>query len=1114
VAGAGLRRASGTLRAQGTHSAMPRRTTERAVRAMIEQVPPPRRRDPSLRSALECGANAWPSRTVLRVDEDGYSPGILTESFLPFRAGYIFGERYRVERLLARGGHGLVFAAEHLPTERFVALKVLWPYLLVSKEDAEHLELEAKVAARVKSEFIVRVLDAGVDPATYTPFLAMDLLEGRSLLRVVQEDGALTPSQALGYLSHVAQGLDQAHGFVDKSGRSTPIIHRDLKPENLFLTARENGEPLVKILDFGVAKVLNGSVTTTGSICGTPAFMAFEQISGGAIGPETDVWAFGLVAFFLLTGQSYWLTASRPQLGMLSLFAEVLHQPIVAPSQRARELGVVPRWSLEFDAWFLRCVARDPGARFATAGAAFAALSAATADARGAVSALQGADSTEAALDAAPRGALSRARRPRTEIPALAMGNALSLGAHVAGDGVTFALFSQHASGVDLCLFDFEDPSRETQRLAVRDCSNHVWRIHVPDLRAGQPYGYRVHGPWQPELGHRFNPNKLLLDPYARGLVGELIWHPAVFGYDTSDLREDLSFSSLDSAAYVPKCRVTASTYDWEGDELPNVPWGDTLIYEAHVKGMTMLHPDVAPSLRGTYLGLVSEPILEHLRDLGVSAIELLPVCHSLTERHLAATGLRNYWGYNPIAFFAPDARYATVNGDPVDEFKSMVKAFHRADIEVLLDVVYNHTAEADRLGPTLSLRGIDNASYYRLSKDQRRFYEDFTGCGNSLSLLHPRALQLVLDSLRYWAVEMHVDGFRFDLLPTLARDGREFDGFSRFLAAVQQDPVLGRLKLIAEPWDLGPKGYQLGAFPPGWSEWNGRYRDTVRRFWRGDSGQARDFGQRLAGSSDIFGPSGRAAEASINFVTCHDGFTLQDLVSYDAKQNLVNGHDNADGLDENFSANWGLNGPSSEPAILAARALAKRNLFATLAFSRGVPMISHGDELGRSLMGNNNAYCHDSELNWLDWELAAPELEFFEFTCEVLRVVREYRALRELRPLERAGAPGAASDQRVVCLNAQGQPLTEEELDDPELRTFGWLLSSSQGTEANRAVDEPLLLIVNASDGSGEFSLPAPHLGGQWDLVLNTARPGKSPSISGQLEVAPRSLVLLRYRA
>jgi isoamylase len=1074
----------------------------------IELAPSRRRPAPAgSKHLFECETEPLPSGSgVLAHDECG-SPDSLVESLLPFRPGYVFGERYRVERLLARGGHGIVFVAEHLPTERTVALKVLWPHLLESAEAVAYLELEAKVAGRVKSEFIVQVLDAGVDEATATPFLAMELLEGRSLLRAVKEDGAFTPSQVLRLLSHVAQGLDHAHGFIDRAGRATPIIHRDLKPENLFLTARENGEPLVKILDFGVAKVLDGSVTATGSIRGTPAFMAFEQISGGAVARETDVWAFGLVTFFLLTGRDYWLAASRPDSRVLSLLTEVLHQPIVAPSQRASELGVRPPWSSEFDTWFLRCVVRDPAGRFPSAGAAFAALATAIGGVHSVIPIPLRNDDASAITES---GACSEAvpvRRLRSDVAAFAPGTVVSFGAHVVRDGATFALFSQHATAVELCLFDQEDTARETQRLAVRECSNHVWRIHVPNVRAGQPYGYRVHGPWDPENGHRFNPNKLLLDPYARRLVGELIWHPSVFGHDPDDPREDLSFSTLDSAAYVPKSMVTAPQYDWEDDELPNMPWSETLIYEAHVKGMTMRHPDVPPNLRGTYLGLVSEPILEHLRDLGVTALELLPVHHSLTERHLDAAGLRNYWGYNPIAFFAPDPRYATVGGDPVEEFKGMVKALHHADIEVLLDVVYNHTAECDRLGPTLSLRGIDNASYYRLSKDRRRFYEDFTGCGNSLSLMHPRALQLVLDSLRYWALEMHVDGFRFDLLPTLARDGHAFDGFSRFLAAIQQDPVLGRLKLIAEPWDLGPQGDQLGAFPPGWSEWNGRYRDTVRRFWRGDPGQAGDLGLRLTGSPDIFGPRGRTAEASINFVTCHDGFTLEDLVSYDTKRNLANGHEDADGAVENFSSSWGVNGPSSEPTVAAARILAKRNFIATLALSRGVTMISHGDELGRSLQGNNNAYCHDSELNWLNWELTAAELEFFEFTCESLRVARECRVGREPPLLERAG------DSGVVWLNADGHRLTEAELAAPELRTFGWLLPPLDA-ESERGVAGPLLLLVSASADSREFSLPAMPADGNWHQILNTATPGKAPPPSSVIEIAPRSLVLLRYRA
>ena len=1027
----------------------------------------------------------------------------LAESLLPFQPGYVFGERYRVDRLLAHGGHGAVFVAEHLPTETEVALKLLWPHMVASDEDAECLELEAKVAGRVKSDFIVRVLDAGVDAATYTPFLAMELLEGRSLLRLVQDDGPLGMDAAVRYLSHVAQGLDHAHQFVDKSGRRTPIVHRDLKPENLFLARREAAEPIVKILDFGVAKVLGSSVTTTASIRGTPAYMAFEQISGGAIGPETDVWAFGLVAFFLLTGREYWRTASRADLGMLSLFAEILHQPIVAPSQRARELGVAPHWPPGFDAWFLRCVAREPSARFGSAGAALAELDAKTSGSapppRSAV-----VDASERASHAAMSSETTRAERARA-----VQGGHAPLGARVAGDGATFALFSQHATGVELCLFDADDPARETARIRVEDCMSHVWRVHVPNVRPGQLYGYRVHGAWDPARGQRFNPKKLVLDPYARRLAGDLRWEPAVFGHDPSHEGQDERLSELDSAPYVPKSVLTASAFEWGDDELPNVPWNETTIYEAHVKGMTMRHPDVPAALRGTYLGLASEPILEHLRDLGVTTLELLPVHHSLSERHLAATGLRNYWGYNPIGFFAPDTRYATRGGDPLDEFKGMVKALHAAGIEVILDVVYNHTAEGDRFGPTLSFRGIDNASYYRLSRDDRRRYEDFTGCGNSLSLLHPRALQLVLDSLRYWAVEMHVDGFRFDLLPTLARDREEFDGLSRFLSAVQQDPALGRLKLIAEPWDLGPRGYQLGAFPPGFSEWNGRYRDTVRRFWRGDPAEARELAWRVAGSPDLFGASGRGIEASINYVTCHDGFTLEDLVSYDTKQNHANGHENADGAPDEFSANGGTNGPTDDPEILARRALAKRNLLATLAFSRGVPMLSHGDELGRSLLGNSNAYCHDTEQNWLDWELSPSELEFFEFTCEVLRIAREHPSLRG--QLGRGPLPGARPADGFVWFGTDGRELGGDDFGAPELRAFG--VSIRPAAPLREPADKPgglLLLLLNGSESEQEFTLPALIPSGPWRILLDTAAPSKRESVGERLALAARSLVLL----
>jgi isoamylase len=1040
-----------------------------------------------------------------RLPSDGEwcTPRGVAESLLPFQPGHVFAGHYRVERLLARGGHGTVFVAEHLPTERLVALKLLWPHLLTSPDDANCLELEAKVAGRVNSEYIVRVLDAGVDAATYTPYLAMELLDGRSLLQLVEEDGPLPLARALLYLSHAAQGLDRAHGFVDKAGHHTPIVHRDLKPENLFLTRRENGEAIVKILDFGVAKVVSGSVTTTGSIRGTPAYMAIEQITGAAIGPATDVWAFGLVAFYLLTGRNYWLTAARSDLGLMSLFAEVLHQETVAPSSRACELGVTPRWSSGFDDWFLRCLARDPDARFQTVGEAFSALSRAV---------LEGEPAAECPwpLAAAPRAgseASSTRRRIRPEISRGSLGHHVAPGARLVGEGATFALFSQHATGVELCLFDAPHADGET-RLSMTDCVNHVWRIHVPGVRAGQLYGFRVHGPWAPELGHRFNPNKLLLDPYAKKLSGALTWHPAIFGHEVDAEDADLSASTLDSAPFVPKSELISPEFDWGDDEPPNVPWGDTLIYEAHVRGMTMRHPDVPANLRGTYLGFASDPILEHLRDLGVTAVELMPIYHSLREGHLDRQGLTNYWGYNPVAFFAPDARYATAGGDPVFELKTMVKALHAAGMEVLLDVVYNHTAEGDHVGPTLSLRGIDNSCYYRLAPGQRRFYEDLTGCGNSLALLHPRALQLVLDSLRYWAVEMRVDGFRFDLLPALARDGREFDGFSRFLAAVQQDPALGKLKLIAEPWDLGPNGYQLGAFPPGWSEWNACYRDSVRRFWRGDSAQALELTRRVGGSSDIFGPSGRGCHASINFVTCHDGFTLQDLVSFDAKANLANGHDGCDGPRENFSSSWGEEGPSSKPEILTARARTKRNFIASLAFSRGVPMLSHGDELGRSLDGNNNAYCHDTELNWLNWVLAPADLEFFEFTCEVLRIAREYRALREPRHA------GQGAGQDGVWVDAGGHESSASSLADPELRSLALLLGATTSpADWGLPGNEPLFLVMNAGEGTQAFVLPVLAASGSWHSLIDTTQASPRALVTTTpLEVPAHSLQLLRY--
>ncbi|MBA2565770.1 MAG: glycogen debranching protein GlgX, partial [Gemmatimonadetes bacterium] len=507
------------------------------------------------------------------------------------------------------------------------------------------------------------------------------------------------------------------------------------------------------------------------------------------------------------------------------------------------------------------------------------------------------------------------------------------LGATWDGEGVNFALFSENATGVDLCLFNRAEDAAEAERIPLRERTNMVWHCYLREVRPGQLYGFRVHGPYAPQLGHRFNSAKLLLDPYARAITGGVRWDDALFGYTVGAGAEDVVPDARESAGFMPKCVVIDAAFTWGDDRPPHVPWNRTLVYECHVKGLTWRHPDVPERLRGTYLGLASEPILEHLRGLGVTAVELLPVHHSLTERELAARGLTNYWGYNTIGFFAPDARFATgAAGRQVHEFKSMVKTFHRAGIEVILDVVYNHTGEGSHLGPTLLLRGIDNLAYYRLVPGDLRRYLDFTGCGNSLNMLHPRTIQLIMDSLRYWVQEMHVDGFRFDLAPALARELFEVDRLGRFFAIIQQDPVLARVKLIAEPWDLGPGGYQVGNFPNGWVEWNGRYRDTVRRFWRGEGGLVSELAFRLSGSSDLYETRARSPYASINFVTCHDGFTLHDLVSYERKHNETNGEGNLDGTDDNLSRNWGVEGETQDVALVRLRERMKRNLLATLA--------------------------------------------------------------------------------------------------------------------------------------------------------------------------------------
>jgi isoamylase len=687
-------------------------------------------------------------------------------------------------------------------------------------------------------------------------------------------------------------------------------------------------------------------------------------------------------------------------------------------------------------------------------------------------------------------------------------GRPYPLGAHWDGQGTNFALFSRHATAVKLCFFDSESAAEAESEVLLRERTNSVWHAYVPDVRPPQLYGYRVEGPDAPGQGHRFDPTKLLIDPYARAIAGEVRWHDALLSPDPRD-----------SAPFVPRSVVIDDSFPW-GDQKPlRVPWSRTVIYECHVRGLTMRHPEVPEALRGTYLGLACEPVIDHLRSLGVTAVELLPVHHSVSERHLVARGLTNYWGYNTLGFLAPDPRFARGSrGEQVTEFKMMVKALHAAGIEVLLDVVYNHTAEGNHLGPTLSWRGIDNASYYHLAEHDPARYVDYTGCGNSLNSQEPRTLQLLMDSLRYWAGEMRVDGFRFDLAPALARELGSVNRLERFFTMMQQDPLLAEVKLIAEPWDLGPDGYQAGNFPNGWAEWNGRYRDAVRRYWREDSGQLGEFASRISGSADLFARGDRTPFASVNFVACHDGFTMRDLVSYDHKHNEANGEEGRDGTNANWSRNWGAEGATESEAVQRLRARIQRNLLATLAFSQGVPMLGHGDELGRTQLGNNNAYCQDDEVTWVDWSLGARERELLEFTRQVF-------ALREQNPVLRrqsffSGRRNGDGTKDVVWLRPDGQEFKVADWENPGARALGLLAPG----EANAEVDErgrpvrgeTLLLIFNSSSKAVRFWLPpAGDEGtrGIWEQTLSTAG-GAPRRLRGQsLRVLPHSLCLLTLR-
>ncbi|ACZ40105.1 glycogen debranching protein GlgX [Sphaerobacter thermophilus] len=699
-------------------------------------------------------------------------------------------------------------------------------------------------------------------------------------------------------------------------------------------------------------------------------------------------------------------------------------------------------------------------------------------------------------------------------------GKPFPLGATWDGEGVNFALYSEHATGVQLCLFD-ESGETEIERIPLREVTAHIWHAYILGLGPGQRYGFRVSGPFAPEEGHRFNPNKLLLDPYARAISGNVNWDAPVFGYPLGHADEDLAFDEQDDAWGMPKSVVVHPYFDWGDDHPPRIPWHQSIIYEVHVKGFTARNPDVPPEERGTYAGLASPASIQYLKELGVTAVELLPVHAFLDDMHLVERGLRNYWGYNTIGYFAPEARYSSSgdSGGQVAEFKRMVRELHRADIEVILDVVYNHSAEGNHLGPTLNFRGIDNRSYYKLVPDNPRYYQDYTGTGNSLNVGHPQVLRLIMDSLRYWILEMHVDGFRFDLAATLARELHDVDRLSAFFDIIHQDPVISQVKLIAEPWDVGEGGYQVGNFPILWAEWNGKYRDAVRRYWRGDEAQVAELGYRLTGSSDLYASDGRRPYASINFVTAHDGFTLRDLVSYNQKHNEANGEDNRDGTDDNLSWNCGVEGPTDDPEINALRAQQQRNFLATLLFSQGVPMICGGDEIGRTQHGNNNAYCQDNEISWYDWELDDERRTLLEFTRRLIATRLQHPALHRRKFFQ--GRRIRGSDVRdITWLRPDGGEMTEAEWEANWVRTLGVRLDGRALDEVDERgdpiVDDTLLLLLNAHADTVPMTLPPPLPGAAWEVVVDTAQPDLEPGerrldASEPYQLSGRSLALLR---
>ncbi len=671
-------------------------------------------------------------------------------------------------------------------------------------------------------------------------------------------------------------------------------------------------------------------------------------------------------------------------------------------------------------------------------------------------------------------------------------GSPYPLGATWTGEGVNFALFSETATSVDLCLFERVDDRQESVRIPMREQTDRVWHVFLPDARPGQLYGYRVAGPYEPEQGLRHNSSKLLLDPYARAIAGGITWSEEMFGYVVGDKREDLAQDFRDDAWGLPKSIVISNEFDWGDDKSPNIPLDRSVIYEVHVKGFTELNERVPQNLRGTYAGLASAPAIEYLKDLGVTAVELLPVHAHVDDQILLDKGLTNYWGYNTIGFFAPHADYSASGdaGEQVTEFKQMVKDLHAAGLEVILDVVYNHTAEGNHLGPTLSFRGIDNRAYYRLVPETPRFYMNFTGTGNAVDSVHPRSLQLIMDSLRYWVTEMHVDGFRFDLATTLARDYNGVTKLHPFFDAIHQDPILSRTKLIAEPWDIGDFGYQVGGFPILWSEWNGKYRDAVRSYWKGDEGRIGEMAYRLTGSPDLYQDDGRRPYASINFITSHDGFTLNDLVSYNDKHNEANGEGNNDGDNNNHSWNCGAEGPTDDEEINALRRKQRRNMLATLFLSLGVPMICGGDEFGRTQNGNNNAYCQDNELSWFNWNFSDEQKQLRQFTRRLIQLRAEHPVFRRPKFFQGRRIPNSEI-RDAMWFNSGGNEMTEEEWNSPFFRCVGVLLSGDSpdipDAEGRPILDQTFFLIINAHYEPIDFVLPGVQ-NLEWELLLDTS--------------------------